>query len=338
MQNTVVNTRPRPTAEPTTRGEDLATVVMATWLILGLFLDGYAHEHLVQTGESFLTPWHGVFYAGFLSTAATIVWIISRRSGDSLRRRVPPGYGGALLGIAAFAIGGIGDGLWHTVFGVEHGIDALLSPTHLVLMVSLLAIVMAPYRAALAGGARTVGRSLPIISVGIGTALVAFFVNFVWGLGDGGFRVVYDAASGAGERDVIAGVGSAIVATVVLYGAAMHVRRLGRPRVGAFTLLFGVVAMLVHVAFDEEPIGVAAAFVGGASLDLLQRLAPSGIRFDAALASSAITMWLTYFGLASMTDALAWAAELWAGTVVLCSLTAGAIGQLASARTQPPPP
>lgn len=39
----------------TTRRQDLVTVFAGIWLIAGLFLDGYAHQHLVTGGETFFT-------------------------------------------------------------------------------------------------------------------------------------------------------------------------------------------------------------------------------------------------------------------------------------------
>ncbi len=56
---------PRPRLRP---GEELLTVLLATWLIIGLFLDGWAHDNVPEL-ESFLTPWHAVFYSGFVATA-----------------------------------------------------------------------------------------------------------------------------------------------------------------------------------------------------------------------------------------------------------------------------
>ena len=37
---------------------------------------------------------------------------------------------------------------WHTILGVETGLDALLSPTHLLLFIGMAAILTTPVRAA----------------------------------------------------------------------------------------------------------------------------------------------------------------------------------------------
>ena len=43
-------------------------MVFATWLIVGIFVDGWAHNN--DKPETFFTPWHALFYSGFLATAA----------------------------------------------------------------------------------------------------------------------------------------------------------------------------------------------------------------------------------------------------------------------------
>jgi hypothetical protein len=260
------------------------------------------------------------------------VWLsvlIARRPGRRIRDRVPPGYTHAVVGLVAFAVGGVGDSAWHTVLGVEVGIDALLSPTHLLLMAGMMAIVTAPYRAALARG--VVGkRGLPLVSLGVGVALAGFFLNFVWGLGDGGFRVPYNPADGVGELAVIAGVASVLVTTVVSSAAVLLALRLGKPRFGAFTLLFGLVAAAVHVAFDEESVGIVAALAAGIVLDSILGRPRSGARIAVALPAATAVLWGVYFGVPALGGDMQWPAEIWMGSVVLAILGAGVLAHLGS--------
>lgn len=46
-------------------------VALSAWLLVGLFVDGWAHVNL-RSLESFFTPWHGLFYSGFFAVAALI--------------------------------------------------------------------------------------------------------------------------------------------------------------------------------------------------------------------------------------------------------------------------
>jgi hypothetical protein len=38
---------------------------MGTWLMIGLFVDGWAHNNLGEALETSFTPWNAVFYSGF---------------------------------------------------------------------------------------------------------------------------------------------------------------------------------------------------------------------------------------------------------------------------------
>lgn len=322
---------------PASNREHLLTVLFGLWMTIGLFLDGYFHQNLESDGESFLTPWHGVFYAGF---AASVLWLAAmsrRRSAgqvDWSLRSLPPGYDGARVGIMLFAFGGAGDAAWHTTFGVERGIDALLSPTHLVLFVGLQLILTAPLRAARLGPRPS--RWILVGSLTSATALAGFFLNFAWGLGIAALaRVPYDPVSEAGETQVIAGVASMLVTTVVLFAAARVLLRETSTPVGAFTVLFGVASTLVSVAFDEDFEGVVAAVLAGVALDAALRRRPRmAPHIAATFGVVAGGMWLVYLGLIA-TDGIEWQPEIWMGGCVLSALAAYAIAAVLPAVEAP---
>ena len=71
---------------------DAATMLLGTWLLVGLVVDGWAHTNL-QGLETFFTPWHAVFYSGFVATAA---WVLA----TAARTRRPE-----RSGLAAFPAG-----------------------------------------------------------------------------------------------------------------------------------------------------------------------------------------------------------------------------------------
>lgn len=301
--------------------EHLVTVLIGLWMTVGLFLDGYFHQNLETDGESFLTPWHGVFYTGF---AAMVFWLtaMARRRGipDWRLSTLPPGYRAAAAGTGLFALGGIGDALWHTAFGVEKGIDALLSPTHLLLFAGLLALLTSPIRARRSAPGIPPRPWILVWSLVSATALVGFFLNFAWGLGISALtQVAYDPVTEVGETAVIAGVASTLVATAVLFVAAALLWDRDRPPIGATTALFGTVALLVSAAFDEDAEGVAAALVAGVVVDALRRR-----RLPAALvhAAGAAVLWTTYFGALLVTQGVEWQPEIWAGAIVLNSIAA----------------
>lgn len=101
-------------------GFDRAMVGLCTWFPFGAYLDAWAHTHVPEL-ETFFTPWHAVLYSGFLAAAALTVATAFRNHarGDPWTRVLPAGYDPSLLGVLIFAAGGVGDMLWHLLFGVE---------------------------------------------------------------------------------------------------------------------------------------------------------------------------------------------------------------------------
>jgi hypothetical protein len=62
---------------------DLVVTLASSWLIGGLYLDGWAHNNIPSL-ETFFTPWHAVFYSGFLATLAVLGWGIGRNRAAGL--------------------------------------------------------------------------------------------------------------------------------------------------------------------------------------------------------------------------------------------------------------
>jgi len=129
---------------------DAVTMLLGTWLLVGLVVDGWAHNNL-QALETFFTPWHAVFYSGFVATAG---WVLAtatraRQPEPSGLAAFPAGYGLAVVGVVIFAVGGAGDLAWHSIIGIEQDVEALFSPTHLLLFAGMALILSTPLRGGL---------------------------------------------------------------------------------------------------------------------------------------------------------------------------------------------
>jgi hypothetical protein len=146
-------------ASPT---EDLVTVVLGSWIILGAATDGWAHLNTLSglQEDGFFTPWHALLYSGFTATAGWTVWLAYRRRHRARRWWVdgwPAGYRLGALGMVIFLVAGIADMAWHEVLGIETSIDALLSPSHLLLCVGSVLLLTSPARSWWASGRRNYG-------------------------------------------------------------------------------------------------------------------------------------------------------------------------------------
>jgi hypothetical protein len=132
------------------RRDDAVAGICGVWMIAGLFLDGWAHRN--QKPESFFSPWHGILYSGFLASS---LWMLKvarshHRPGTSLRRSLPIGYGFRSIGVLLFGAGAVADLVWHQIFGIEVNVEALLSPSHLLLLSGGLLMACGPIVSTLA--------------------------------------------------------------------------------------------------------------------------------------------------------------------------------------------
>lgn len=312
-------------------------MLFSLWMVIGLFLDGWAHDN--NRPESFFTPWHGVLYSGFSAAAAYALYVAWRSRGNApLVATLPKGHGLTLLSLGLFGAGAVSDLVWHEIFGIEVGVEALLSPTHLLLLTSGMIALSAPIRAA--WGSReeptTLRGFLPtVLSFALLTALAGFFFLFLSpfvndAAGQGFLRIAEGPhdhpSSDPEELTQLLGIASIFVTTVLLAVPTHLLLRRWVPPRGSLTLLYSVVVTLL-VGLDEfRQLPVVLAGIGaGAAADAVSRRFPVG---TAAVGTG--VLWVLYFAIYRLSEGrVAWAAELWAGTVFLSALLAGAVGLVA---------
>lgn len=144
----------------------------------GMYADG--HSHVYELAESFFTPSHGVIYAGALLSVFVLIFYAVRnmRAGYSLRNSLPEGYAPAIVAAPLAFVGGGLDMLWHSVYGVEQGLNTLVSPTHLLIYTSMAVIFTSPLRAAIARREeRSLVSQLPAILGAAGCAAAIMFIT-----------------------------------------------------------------------------------------------------------------------------------------------------------------
>lgn len=316
----------RPTTPDRTRS-DLVASILGLLTVGGLYADGWAHLNIGGL-ETFFTPWHAVLYGSFMVLVAWIGWLIwCHRPADGTRRHViPQGYGLGVVGVVLFALGGLLDMVWHMLFGIEVGIEALVSPTHLVLLVGAALLLSSPIRSSWAirstGGSHSWAVVLGVASV---AALAAFFLSYLSVFTEPQSTLpltqVPEGAPGheAAELATVAGLGGYLVTTLLLALPVDYLRRAGRLPAGALLLTVTAVAVPT-AALNEFAYGwpLVGALVAAAVVDGTARHA--GRRLLVPLLIGAV--WLGQLaGLAVMGE-LRWPVELWAGVAMLSTLLA----------------
>jgi hypothetical protein len=320
----------------TTIRDDLVTSLLATWLIAGLFVDGWAHRNLNGI-ETFFTPWHALFYSGFLAVAGWMVYVVRRHSG------VPVGYGLGIIGVGVFALGAVGDLIWHTIFGIETSLDALLSPTHLVLLTGILLILTSPIRSAWhrpTARASSWGQILPALA---GTTLVIGVLQFFFLYASGWTSGLPGVPYSPDGDELLAsyGVLEIMISTAIMFGGVLALLKRYRPPPGSFVFVFGIVGILMS-ALDGFvwPWEVLQMVVAGAATDVLaQRLDPDPEvpnRFRTFGLVAPLAVWaIRFIAFVVFRPSLGWPLEIWGGAIVF----AGLLGWgLAILMTLPPSP
>jgi hypothetical protein len=326
------------------RGYDWTMVLLSFWFVAGAFLDGWAHNHIPEL-ETFFTPWHALFYSGFLAVAAFLMATLFRHhaKGYPWRHGVPSGYELSLLGVLVFVAGGVGDMIWHELFGIEANIEALLSPTHLALALGGTLIVSGPFRAAWRWPSGRNDHALGWRAL-LPALLSLTFVLSLWGFMTQFAHPLVDPWAAAGFRPrsqqfpVLRqsfGVVSILFHAGLLMGPVLLLILRWILPLGSLTLVFVLNATLMSFMQDQYRF-IPAAALGGIAADLLLRwLRPCPVRVGAlrffAFAVPAI-YWALYFVAVLVTQGLAWSVHLWTGSIVL----AGVVGLLLSYLLVPP--
>lgn len=323
------------------RNFDWIMTGLSAWVTGGIYLDGWAHLH-GKVDESFFTPWHGILYAGLL---AVIIFLgihlyRDRRPDTPWLKVLPAGYTLSLVGAGLFAVGGLADLVWHTLFGIELSVEATISPTHLILAFGALLIVTGPLRSmwtSLAERANTFGTVLPmLLSLTFAFSILTFFTVYVHPLVDAwstsatarGHEINLNS-----ELDVFVGqalgAASVLLQSGILMGTVFIATRRSVLPFGSFTLVFALNAALMSVLHDRYNVIPGAVIAGLAADGLYSWLKPSGERLLAMIAFAFLVP-ATYFGLyfllLYLTEPLWWSVHMVVGTTVLAGCVGALIG------------
>lgn len=302
---------------------DLTVVVLSVLMTAGIVLDFRNHATGISfEEEGFFTPEHVFFYTAFLCIAATLVSVTyyNRRQGESWISAVPDGYQLGVLGVFMFGFGGFGDYLWHSTFGFETGVEALTSPTHLLLASGAILFVSSPLRATWYAKEEVRGKDLApaVVSAALAVLTLLLFTLYANPLSN----PIPGESGGEGARAL--GVSSILIYSAIMTGSSLTlVRRFTLPP-GAFTFLFGVTSVAItfpSASFEFIP----AMVVTGVFADALCRFTRPSLEriraFRIFAAAVPLAMFSLYYVTISTVGIIMWTIHVWAGSIVLAGIT-----------------
>lgn len=321
--------------------EDLVTTVLAALMVGGVLTDAWAHVNIIDTIESFFTPWHAMLYTGFAATAAWTFRLAFRRRPTMprwWRTGWPVGYLIGAIGAVGFAVGGLFDMVWHTIFGVELSLDIAFSPSHLLLSSSAVLLLTSPARAWWTTGEGGLRAVAGVLSLAFGTVFGGILLTTFSAFTSVAPAIPYDHVNGSDSETATAlGMARYLITTVLLAVPVLLAHR-RRPTPGTATTVVAVVALFASTMFDLAPTQTAAgvgAIIGAAIADVvLYRLdvtrgTDALMRLPIAGAVFAALVWAGHLLGMHLQTGLRWPVELWTGTVVVTALSGAALGVLA---------
>ena len=313
-------------------GFDRLMMVLCCCFIGGLFIDGWAHDHgLVD--QTFFTPWHALLYSAFAANAVALLTVtfLNHRRGHGWFDSLPDGYALSVLGVPLFAVGGVGDLIWHALFGFEVGIEPLLSPTHLALALSGTFIMSGPLRAAMRRPDPVSKQSwatlLPaIISLTATFSVSTFFTNFAHPMVQ--TWTLFDSL----DEDKALGAASILLQASILMGFVLLAIRRWKMPIGSFTLIFTVNAALMSL-FKDQQLLIPVAAVAGIIVDLLYWWLKPSMSNEAVLRLFAFIVPFVYYlgffiSIMLFVGGISWTIHLWLGSTFMSGIIGLALSYL----------
>ncbi len=310
---------------------DWAMVGLSGLFVVGLWIDGWAHFH-GRTDNSFFTPWHALFYSAFGIVAIFLSAHQLRNvmRGYAFTRALPQGYALSLIGVGVFALGGLGDMVWHTLFGIEGGSEALTSPSHIVLAIGMALVITGTVRAAWSrwqgrDDARGWGKlGAMIIGVILLLTLILFFISYSSPIvSPYGIFEMYRMSNSMLQDFGVSGI---LLSAAVMSGAIALLAWRWRLPFGTFTLMFGVSTALL-TALNDAFVLILPAVIAGVIVDVAYIvLQPSPTRNARYLVFTFLAPF-AFFALyvaALVLIGTRWSIHVWSGAAFL----AGVIGLL----------
>lgn len=313
---------------------DWVIALFGLWMIGGLHLDAWAHHHIKL--ETFFTPWHAVLYSGYLALAIALAgaMVKNRLSGSPWKKAIPTGYELSIAGAVLFGIGGFADMIWHTLFGIEVNIEALLSPTHLLLALGGALMITGPIRAAWSKAADSSknGANLypAVFSSGILLAELSFFTAYANPLSETMKLISHRPPTELqGYYYQALGISAILLQSIIMLGVLLLVVRRWQLPPGSIALIV-IVANGLTISIHEIWYMIPFVFLAGITAEALYRvLKPSSERvtpFRWFALGVPFLYYSLYFLALRISDGMWWSVHLWTGVIVL----AGVAGWLLS--------
>jgi len=321
--------------------------IMSLFMIFGIAIDGWAHNHIGVDLHPFFTPYHAVLYGAYGVTALIFFYeaLKNHKEGFPLRRLLPKGYGLSMIGIIAFGLAGFFDMIWHLFLGVEVvTMDITLSPAHLLLAFSGMAIMSGAWRSLWHHRELPVGlwNQLPFIFSFAFTLMPLLFMlqwanPWVYPWVDVTQEIVYPYFIAGGILDaeflgVAMGAASMLIIGTLLTIAFLHSLKRFMFPVGGMALTLVFTASYLIFMRDGYSV-ILYVLIVGLVLEwvfaMVRKLGASKVLFVRLFSVLfPLILWLGYFAWINVVSNTSWSMHVFTGELFLLAATGFLLGHV----------
>jgi hypothetical protein len=310
-------------------------VAFCFWFMAGTYMDAWAHAR--NWVDTFFTPWHGILYAGMAALLMLTVAVLGIRklSGYAWNEVVPRGYGWAMVGITMILFTGPADLTWHTLFGIEKGVEALLSPSHLTAMVAATLILTGPLRSAWITPNKKTLTWRQDAALLCSLALIVLFEQI-----PAGFTNIFADYSVTAKPLNQITLSNVIIQTIFLIGFLTVITHRFKLPKGGVVFVFGLPMVSNIILFNTETSGkelligflvgaIVLTWLVGETLVQLYYSRKIGVRLLAIVLP--VLLYASFFLAQAIAGQISWTVHVWTGLIFV----AGLIGWFTSYLARP---
>lgn len=325
-------------------------MLLTGWGVVASYMDGWAHNR--DKADSFFTWWHLNLYSslGGMSLFVGYTAWKNHKRGFPWVSSFPAGYEHTVLGMVLFGIGGFGDMIWHGLFGIEPGNEALVAPMHLILATGggliIVGLLSSAWQSAenqdIPDWMKMLFLAVPIAYL---LSMVTFMSQFYHAFGRTGSAKDYytDPSLTVEVTSNTLELASIMIQSFILVGLVLLFVRHGRLRPGSMTVILVInIALMTYMKSNRLATGalplVGVALLAGILADLaLWKLRPSQertVQFRLFALLVPIFLYGLYFlAILAFGGGIEFSVHVWTGAVVV----AGLVGWLTSYFVVPTP-
>jgi hypothetical protein len=307
--------------------------LLSTCFLVGAYVDAWAR----LTPGNPLGRWQDApVDAAWLAVTGYLAVVFGRNlaGGTGWRAALPPGYHEALAGGLVFGLGAVADVDYQLAAGAGQGLEALLSPPHLVQLAGGGLLLAAPLNQALHRRPERAGGPV-VLSAALTLSALTFFTQFANPLVDlwPAARWPVPVTPWVGQNLGLAGV---LIHVSLLMGVMLLLIRSFALPLGGLTAICGLNGLCLAIISRHPELLPVPLLTGLAADGLRLRLRPEatdpgGLRLFSTAVPVVYTL-LYWAAIWLLEGGTSWSWQLWVGVVLAAALTGFLVSYVAGIR------